>query len=135
MKKIFLLITISFALISASVNADAQDTKHPEPAYLELDERPTFKGGTPNDFALWVAKHVKYPKPAKEQGLEGTVIVHFVIGTDGRIADAHVDKSVHPLLDEEAVRVVLDSPRWKTGIKDGKPVKVSYTMPVRFGFR
>ena len=135
MKKNLLFIIISMAFLFAGVDAIAQDTKHADPRYLELDEHPTFKGGSPNDFALWVTKHVKYPKYAKEAGIEGTVKVHFVIDKKGKISEAHVHEGVHPALDQEAVRVVLKSPKWKPGRKDGKPVRVSYTMPVMFYFR
>ena len=135
MKKSLVFIIISLAFLCAGVNATAQDTKNPDPRYLLLDEHPTFKGGSPNDFALWVARHVKYPKYAKETGIEGIVKVHFVIDKKGRVSEAHVYEGVHPVLDKEAVRVVLKSPKWKPGKKDGRPVKVSYTIPVVFSFR
>ena len=67
------------------MDAIAQDTKHADPRYLELDEHPTFKGGGPNNFATWVTSHVKYPKAAKKAGVEGTVKVCFVVDTDGKI--------------------------------------------------
>ena len=85
MKKSLVFIIISLAFLCAGVNATAQDTKNPDPRYLLLDEHPTFKGGSPNDFALWVARHVKYPKYAKETGIEGIVKVHFVIDKKGRV--------------------------------------------------
>ena len=135
MKKNLIFIIISMAFLLVGVDAVAQDTRNADPRYLELDEHPTFKGGSPNDFAMWVARNVKYPKYAKEAGIEGTVLVHFVIGTNGKISEAHVHQGVHPVLDEEAVRVVLKSPKWKPAKKDGSPVKVSYTMPVAFSFR
>ena len=135
MKKSLLFIIISMAFLVAGADAVAQDTKNADPRYFLLDERPTFKGGSPNDFALWVAKHVKYPKYAKEIGIEGTVKVHFVIDKKGKISEAHVHQGVHPVLDQEAVRVVLKSPKWKPAKKDGRPVKVSYTIPVVFNFR
>ena len=56
----------------------------------------------------------------------------FVVDTDGKITDAHVHEGVHPLLDAEAIRVVMKSPKWKPAKKDGMPVKVSYTLPVVF---
>ena len=59
----------------------------------------------------------------------------FVVDTDGKITDAHVHEGVHPELDAEAVRVVMKSPKWEPGKKDGKPVRVNYTMPVMFYFR
>ena len=132
MRRVFLFIICAF--LFTGVNAVAQDTKNADPRYLELDEHPTFKGGGPNNFATWAAMHVKYPKYAKEAGIEGTVIVHFVIDRNGKISEAHVHESVHPVLDEEAVRVVMKSPKWKPAKKDGKPVKVSYTLPIVFGF-
>lgn len=133
MKRVLLFIICTF--LFAGVNATAQDTKNADPQYFEIDEHPSFQGSGPNNFATWVAAHVKYPKGAKKANIEGTVMVHFVIDKDGSISDAHVHKSTHPLLDAEAIRVVLKSPKWKPGIKDGKPVKVSYTMPVAFYFR
>lgn len=132
MRQVFLFIICAF--LFTEVNAVAQDTKNADPSYFELDEHPTFKGGGPNNFATWAAMHVKYPKYAKEAGIEGTVIVHFVIDTNGKISEAHVHESVHPVLDEEAVRVVMKSPKWKPAKKDGKPVKVSYTLPIVFGY-
>lgn len=137
MKKSLLFTLVSMVFLFVGVNAMAQDTKDADPRYFELDEHPTFKGGSPNDFALWVARHLKYPKYAKKAGLEGTVMVHFVIDKNGKISEAHVHEGegVHPVLDAEAVRVVLKSPKWKPGKKDSQPVKVSYTMPVVFNFR
>ena len=134
MKKNLLFIIISMAFLFIGVNTIAQDTKHADPRYLELDEHPTFKGGGPNYFATWVTSRVKYPKDAKKAGIEGTVMVCFVVDIDGKITDAHVHESVHPELDAEAIRVVMKSPKWKPAKKDGKPVRVSYTMPVMFYF-
>ena len=134
MKKSLLFIIISMAFLFAGADAIAQDTKHADPRYLELDEHPTFKGGGPNNFATWVTSHVKYPKAAKKAGVEGTVKVCFVVDADGKITDAHVHEGVHPELDAEAVRVVMKSPKWEPGKKDGKPVRVSYTLPVMFYF-
>lgn len=134
MKKKLVFIIVSMAFLFAGADAIAQDTKNADPRYLELDEHPTFKGGGPNDFALWVARHLKYPRYAKEIGIEGTVKVHFVIDTNGKVSEAHIHEGIHPLLDEEAVRVVMKSPKWKPGKKDGEPVRVSYTLPVIFSF-
>ena len=134
MKKSLLFIIISMEFLFEGADAVAQYTKNADPRYFLLDEHPTFKGGSPNDFALWVTKHVKYPKYAKEIGIEGTVKVHFVIDKKGKVSEAHVHQGVHPVLDQEAVRVVLKSPKWKPAKKDGRPVKVSYTIPVVFNF-
>ena len=132
MKRVFLFILCSFLL--TGINAIAQDAKKAAPGTHELDELPSFKGGGPNNFAMWVSNHVRYPQSAKKAGVEGNVMVHFIIGTDGKITKAHVHEGVHPKLDAEAVRIVMKSPKWKPGMKDGKPVKVGYTMPVTFYF-
>ena len=79
-----LIIIVAIAMASA-LGASAQV---PDQEYFFLDERPTFKGGSPNEFAVWITKHVKYPKEAKENGVEGTVKVRFVIDTDGRVSEA-----------------------------------------------
>ena len=96
------------------------------------DKYPTFKGKGTEAFSAWVTAHLKYPKDAKEAHIDGTVSVKFVIGTNGGVQEVEVDKGVFPSLDAEAVRVVKSSPKWKPGIKDGKPVRVTYRIPVKF---
>ena len=92
----------------------------------------SFKGKGTDAFSAWVTAHLKYPKDAKAAHIDGTVRVKFVIGTNGGVQEVEVEKGVFPSLDAEAVRVVKSSPKWKPGIKDGKPVRVSYTLPVIF---
>jgi TonB family protein len=96
------------------------------------DKYPTFKGQDANAFSSWVTARLKYPQDAKDARIEGTVLVKFVIGTNGGVQEVEVEKGVFPSLDAEAVRVIKSSPKWKPGIKDGKPVRVSYTLPVIF---
>ena len=96
------------------------------------DKYPTFKGKGTEAFSAWVTAHLKYPKDAKEAHIDGTVSVKFVIGTNGGVQEVEVDKGVFPSLDAEAVRVVKSSPKWKPAIKDGKPVRMVYHLPVIF---
>ena len=96
------------------------------------DKWPTFKGKGTEAFSAWVTSRLKYPKDAMDAGLDGTVVVKFVIGTNGGVQEVEVEKGVFPSLDAEAVRVVKSSPKWKPGIKDGKPCRVTYTLPVIF---
>ena len=93
---------------------------------------PTFKGKGKDAFSDWVSSHLKYPKEAKAAHVEGTVKVQFVIGKNGGVQEVQVLEGVHPALDAEAVRVIKSSPKWKPGIKDGKPCRVTYTLPVIF---
>ena len=96
------------------------------------DQWPTFKGKGMDAFSAWVTAHLKYPKDARDAGIDGTVQVKFVVGTNGGVQEVEVEKGVFPSLDAEAVRVVRSSPKWKPGMKDGKPCRVTYTLPVIF---
>lgn len=104
--------------------ADGPFGTHPE-------RMPEFPGGDKAIFQF-LAKTIKYPLVAAEGGIQGKVFVGFVILEDGTISDVSVVKSVHPLLDAEACRVVKAMPKWIPGQQDGKPVRVSYTMPINF---
>jgi protein TonB len=73
-----------------------------------------------------------YPAEAKENGMQGRVVLQFVIEKDGSVADVKVLRGAHPSLDAEAVRVVSLSPKWTPGKMNGKAVRVTYTFPVIF---
>ena len=83
-----------------------------------------------------LAKHVvaetKYPGKARRKGLAGKVFVEFVIDTDGSVIDVAILRGVHPLLDDEAIRVVKSFPQFIPGQQRGKPVKVRYRLPMNF---
>ena len=96
------------------------------------DQWPTFKGKGMDAFSAWVTARLKYPKDAKAAGIDGTVQVKFVVGSNGGVQEVEVLQGAHPSLDAEAVRVVKSSPKWKPGMKDGKPCRVTYTLPVIF---
>ena len=96
------------------------------------DQWPTFKGKGTDAFSQWVTAHLKYPKDAKAAHIDGTVKVKFVVGSNGGVQEVEVLQGAFPSLDAEAVRVIKSSPKWKPGIKDGKPVRVTYTLPVIF---
>ncbi|MDT3365720.1 MAG: energy transducer TonB [Bacteroidota bacterium] len=93
---------------------------------------PTFRGNTPDTFAEWVAKRMRYPRVAEANGVQGKVYVSFIVGKDGRLTDIHVTQGASPELDAEALRIVGKSPRWRPAKKDGQPVRVTYTIPVVF---
>ena len=97
-----------------------------------VDIEPRFKGQSANAFSSWVTARLKYPKDAKAAGIDGTVVLKFVIGTNGGVQEIEVEKGLFPSLDAEAVRVVRNSPKWKPAIKDGKPVRYTYHFPVIF---
>ena len=96
-----------------------------------VEQMPSFPGG---NAALmnYLGQNIKYPVIAEENGIQGRVIVQFVVGKDGHISDVRVAKSVDPSLDKEAVRVVKGMPRWIPGKQNGQAVTVRYTLPVTF---
>lgn len=102
--------------------------------YYECDEKPTFFGHSDPRFFLvhWVYDYIKYPKEAVKNGIQGNVQVSFIIDENGKVKDAKVLKSVDPLLDEEAIKVVSASPDWKPGKVDGKKVKSEMTLYIEF---
>ena len=103
-----------------------------EPAICEVVENmPDFPGGQAA-LMQYLAKNIKYPTIAQENGTQGRVIVQFVVNRDGSIVDAKVVRSVDPYLDKEALRVINTMPKWKPGMQRGKPVRVKFTVPVMF---
>ena len=92
---------------------------------------PEFPGGMA-ELMKYLQKNLRYPQICKEQGVQGRVIVQFVVNTDSTITDVNVIKSVNPHLDEEAVRVVKAMPKWNPGKQRGELVRVRFTLPVTF---
>lgn len=103
-----------------------------EPVFLLVQSMPSFQGEGMNGFRTWVSRNLKYPEAAAENGISGTVWVQFAVNSKGDVVDAVVVGSVDPALDEEAVRVVMSSPKWTPGKHMGKPVKVHYTFRINF---
>ncbi len=99
--------------------------------FYVIENKPKFPGGQAAMFK-YIAEHTKYPEIAKENGITGKVYVQFVIGKDGKVTDVKVIRGVDPYLDKEAVRVVKSMPKWKPGSQRGKPVKVSFQLPINF---
>jgi protein TonB len=99
--------------------------------FYVIEEKPEFPGGEAAMFQ-WISKNIKYPEIAKENGIQGKVFVQFVIGKDGKVSDVQVVRGVDPSLDKEAVRVIQSMPAWKPGKQRGKPVKVSFQLPINF---
>lgn len=97
--------------------------------FVVVEDMPRFPAG---DLNQWLSKHVKYPVIAQENNIQGRVSVQFVIEKDGSITDVKVIRSVDPSLDKEAIRVIKSMPKWIPGKQRGKPVRVSYTVPINF---
>ncbi len=102
-----------------------------EQIFQVVEEMPEFPGGMA-ECLKFLAKNIKYPTIAQENGVQGRVIVQFVVNSDGSIVDPVVMRSVDPYLDKEALRVIKLMPKWKPGKQRGKAVRVKYTVPVTF---
>jgi protein TonB len=89
---------------------------------------PKFQGNVMD----WVSRNIRYPEEAAEKNIQGRVVVKFIIDEDGCISQPQIARSVHPLLDAEAMRLVRTMPRWTPGYNKGNPCKVEYTLPVDF---
>jgi periplasmic protein TonB len=100
-----------------------------EIAFFEYEKLPEFPGGN-DQLMLYIAKNFKYPSEARKKDISGRMLISFVVNEDGTISDVFPIKKVHPLLDDEAMRVVKSMPQWIPGSQDGVPVKVRFSIPI-----
>lgn len=103
--------------------------------FVLADQKPSFQGGDANTFSRWIAQHLEYPEIAKENGVEGRVVLEFTVLKDGTLGNLKVLRSVDPSLDKEALRVVSTSPKWEPGRQRDRAVNVTYQFPVVFQLR
>ena len=99
--------------------------------FTVVEEMPSFPGGM-GECMKFLSKNINYPSISQENGVQGRVIVQFVVNRDGSIVDPVVVRGVDPYLDKEALRVISTMPKWKPGKQRGKAVRVKYTVPVMF---
>ena len=102
-----------------------------EQIFQIVEEPASFPGGI-GECMKWLGKNIKYPTISQENGVQGRVIVQFVVNRDGTIVDAKVVRGVDPYLDKEALRVIAGMPKWKPGKQQGKAVRCRFTVPVMF---
>ena len=96
-----------------------------------VEDQPRYPGGT-NALMAYLRDNIKYPAEAAKAGIQGKVIVQFVVGKDGTVRDVKPIRNISPELDAEAVRVVAAMPKWVPGYQRGEAVNVRYTLPVNF---
>jgi TonB family protein len=99
--------------------------------YGVVDELASFPGGEAACMK-WLSDHIKYPEECKKEGIEGRVHVQFVVNKDGSIPEIKVLRSPHPLLSEEAIRVVKAMPKWKPAKVKGEIVRQRFILPIKF---
>lgn len=101
--------------------------------FTNVDENAEFPGGM-RALSLWLGENINYPKAAKDNDVQGRVIVKFVIEKNGSIGSVSISKGVDKDLDKEAMRVVKSMPRWKPAKKDGNNVRSWFHLPITFKF-
>ena len=116
--------------MEGEVEAPAQESPADD-AFDVVEQMPEYPGG-PKALMEFLNNNVQYPAEAEKAGIQGRVIATFVVEKDGSISNAKVVKSVDPLLDAEALRVIDAMPNWKPGMQNGKVVRVKYTVPLSF---
>ena len=100
---------------------------------LLFDSEPLFQGGN-SRIKYWVAQHTVYPQQAMEEGIEGRVLVAFVVLQSGKVDHPFVVEHAHPILEKEALRVVSEMPDWFPGYHKGKPKGRIFRIPIKFAF-
>lgn len=100
--------------------------------FFMVEVMPTFRGGGLDKFREWLYKRTNYPQAAIDKKIKGTVFLTFIVEKDGSVSNVEVLKGVDPLLDNEAVRVISESPKWTPGLQRGQPVRIRYQVPMSF---
>jgi len=111
-------------------NANATDAKSGT-ALKVAEVMPKFPGGIPG-LMQYLARNIKYPTIAQKNKEQGRVILQMIVGKDGSISNIKVLRSISPLLDAEAIRVVCTMPKWEPGQQGGQAIAVEYTLPIVF---
>ena len=119
---------------STNIPVKTEVNQQQDKVYENVEQMPVFPGG---DQALmqYVIKEVKYPDDAKKAGIQGKVLVVFVVSKEGKVINPKIVRSVSPSIDKEALRVVSSLPKWVPGKQKGKNVDVSYTIPINFALK
>lgn len=130
MKNLILLLLLLFSFRGYSQKYEAEIGVN-EKVYVIVEEMPLFPNGK-EGLVNYLRKNIQYPKKAIEKGNEGKVIVSFVVNKKGETTGIKVTQSVSEELDNEAIRLIKNMPRWIPGKQDGFPVSVSFNLPLNF---
>jgi protein TonB len=100
----------------------------PAMPHVWVEQMPVFEG----DLNTFLSRNLRYPDAARENGIEGRVIIKFVVNEDGSVSNAMVERGIGGGCDEEALRIIRSMPKWKPGKQNGMPVKVFFTQAIKF---
>lgn len=130
--------SVDLSLLDETGNGDKDiidiDDSEGDMPFMSVEQMPQFPGGG-EALNEWLLKNTTYPAAARENGIDGTVIVQFTVDRNGDIKDAHVVRKVHPLLDDAAMSALKKMPNWAAGQQNGKAVPVLINLPFRFGMK
>jgi len=136
MKRVSLLLCLLFSVALTAQNnkptdSEIIDLQFAEDVHVLVDKMPEYPGGKKAMFA-YITKNMKFPDSAREKNISGVVVVNCVINEEGEITNIRLRRKVNPQLDREAMRLIKAMPNWEPGRKQGKLVKVSVDIPVKF---
>jgi protein TonB len=109
-----------------------QDGTETDGPFFLVEVMPSFKGGGLEKFREWVIKRTNYPQAAYDRKIRGTVVLTFIVEKDGSVSNVTIVKSVDPLLDDEAIKAISESPKWTPGLQRGEPARVRFIIPLNF---
>ncbi len=116
------------------VKEPKEEEVHKDEVFLIVEQSPEFPGGL-QALYKFVADNIRYPAQASRLGIQGLVYVTFIVDQEGQVQNASILKGIGAGCDEEAIRIVQSMPPWKPGKQRGRPVKVKYTLPIKFTLR
>lgn len=138
--KLFTLLFMLSAMVCKAQEIVYEEEEFPiyeiignDTIYLVVEEQPIFPDGGLNNLFEYIGNKLVYPESLINKGIEGRVVANFIIDTDGKMRNYTIQKSLHPDLDNEVIRVLKSVPyRWTPARHNGKTVKVKYTLPINF---
>ena len=132
MKSLFISLCLLFG---ATLLVNAQNVAdNSEEVFIVAQEPPYIPGGFENFYKTHIEENLNYPEEAKKANIKGKVYVQFYINEDGSISDVTVARGIGYGCDQEAVRLIKLSPKWKPAKKNGKPIRERMVLPVSFGY-
>jgi len=118
--------------IATVVGNTKEEEEEDKTVFQIVEDMPSFQGGTIENFRNYIQETVKYPQIAMENSISGTVYVSFVVNRRGEVSNINIVRGVDPSLDEAVINALKHAPKWEPGKQRGKPVNVSFSIPVKF---
>ena len=115
-----------------SKDSVANNEASEDEVFFIVEDVPEFEGQGIEHAKEWIQKNLKFPEEIKAKGISGKVYVSFVVNKEGKVVDVKLMRGLEPSLDKEAIRAVSEMPKWTPGKQQGKAVKVTFTIPVKF---